>query len=155
MNRTERYVKRFYTAIGIVSPSQLNIKEIAAILCLDVRYWEYSSEVARYKNRYKMFINEKQNEMKQWQDFGHEMYHYCHDHVSYDLLHESYSAYGESKADYFAYHFCVPTFMLLQFKEVSIDVIANKFNVEYDFALRRFEMHNNKLMDRRVKHAVR
>lgn len=146
MNRTEIYIKRLYTSLGINEISQLTIKNISKLLLLDVIYWPFSSEIARYKDNYKVFINEKQCIRKQWQDFGHEMYHYCYDYVSYDVLHESFYLYGESKADYFAYHFCVPTFMLQSLKEVSIDVIANKFNVEYDFAARRFEMYQAKLL---------
>ena|SRR5690625_1346403 len=146
MNRTETYIEKLFQNIDIYHPHQLCKDFIAQQLNLSIIYWPFTSEITLYKGIYKVFINQKQSLQQQWQDFGHEMYHYCHDHVSYDLLHESYSAYGESKADYFAYHFCVPTFMLLNLKEVSVDVIANKFNVEYDFALRRFEMYQNKML---------
>jgi len=146
MNRTELYVKRLYKNINIYHPYQIMIDTISKRLNLSVIYWTFSSEITFYSGIYKIFIKENQSRQQQWQDFGHEMYHYCHDHVVYDRLHECYAEYGESKADYFAYHFCVPTFMLFNLKEVSVNVIANKFNVEYDFALRRFEMYQNKML---------
>src|SRR5690625_6559322 len=85
---------------------------------------DWSSDVC--SSDLKVFINENQSNQQQWQDFGHEMYHYCHDYVVYDRLHETYAEYGESKADYFAYHFCVPTFMLMDLKEVNIYVIRSE-----------------------------
>ena len=126
------------------------IDTVSKKLNLSVTFWGFTSEIAFYKGVYKVFINENQSNQQQWQDFGHEMYHYCHDYVVYDRLHETYAEYGESKADYFAYHFCVPTFMLMDLKEVNIYVIANRFNVEYDFALRRLEMYQNKILEKGV-----
>jgi len=146
MNRTELYIESLYRRINIYHPHQLTINGIIQRLNLSVIYWKFASEITFYNSIYKVFINENLSVQQQWQDFGHEMYHYCHDHVVYDRLHECYAEYGESKADYFAYHFCVPTFMLMKLKEVSVNVIANKFNVEYDFALRRFEMYQNKML---------
>lgn len=146
MNRTEIYIKDFYLSLGINNASQLNINYVSKMLGLDVVFWTYTSEVARFGERYKMFINKTLSMQQRWQDFGHEMYHYFNDHTSYNTLHSIYYFYGECKADYFAYHFCVPTFMLLQLKEVSVDVITRLFNVEYDFALRRFEMYQNKML---------
>lgn len=150
MNRTELYIESLYRRINIYRPYQLTINGIIQHLNLSVIYWKFASEITFYDNTYKVFINESLSAQQQWQDFGHEMYHYCHDHFVYDRLHESYADYGESKADYFAYHFCVPTFMLMQLEEVSVYVIANKFNVEYDFALRRLEMYQNKILEKGV-----
>ena len=76
------------------------------------------------------------------------MYHYFYDETNYDLLHENYAEYGESKADYFAYHFCVPTFMLYNLKGVDVYDVMELFNVEFDFALRRLEMYKNKMLER-------
>lgn len=150
MNRTEIYVEKLYKNIDIYYPHQLCKDFISQQFRLSIVYWPYTSEITLYKGIYKMFINQRQSLRQQWQDFGHEMYHFCHDHVVYDRLHESYAEYGESKADYFAYHFCVPTFMLMDLNEVNIYVIANRFNVEYDFAIRRFEMYQSKILSKGV-----
>jgi hypothetical protein len=45
--------------------------------------------------------------------------------------------------------------MLDDLKEVSIDVITEKFNVDCDFAARRLEMYENKIYERKEKYALR
>src|SRR5690625_3357272 len=150
MNRTELYVKRLYKNINIYHPYQIMIDTISKRLNLTVIYWTFSSEITVYSGIYKIFIKENQSKQQQWQDFVHEMYHYYHDHDVYDRLHESYAQHGEAKAYYFAYHFCIPTFMLNDFKEITINVIANYLNVEYEFAIRRFEMYQSKILSKRV-----
>src|SRR5690625_198744 len=132
MNRTELYVKRLYKNINIYHPYQIMIDTISKRLNLSVIYWTFSSEITFYSGIYKIFIKENQSRQQQWQDFGHEMYHYCHDHVVYDRLHECYAEYGESKADYFAYHFCVPTFMLFRSEERRVgEECSYKLKVYY------------------------
>lgn len=148
MNRTELYVKKLYKNMKIYHPYQLMIDTVSERLNLSVVYWEFSSELTLYKGIYKVFINKNQTEQQQWQDFGHEMYHYCYDHVVYDRLHECYAEYGESKADYFAYHFCVPTFMLQEIEGVDVYDVVRLFNVEFNFAYRRLEMYHNKIIER-------
>lgn len=144
MNRTESYVKHFYHSINILYPYQLKISKISNKLKVPVIYWPYSSEVILYKDIYKIFINENLNKQQRWQDFGHEIGHHLHE-GSQTNMSNLFLNYQECQAEYFSYHFCVPTFMLMQLKEVSVDVIMNLFNVEYDFALRRFEMYQNKI----------
>ena len=150
MNRTELYVKRFYQSINIFHPHQLTICKISSKLNLSIVYWPHSSEIALYNSTYKMFINEKLNNQQRWQEFGHEIGHHLHE-GSQTNMDNLFLNYQESQAEYFSYHFCVPTFMLANLKEVSVDVITNLFNVEYDFAIRRLEMYQSKLLSRRNK----
>jgi len=146
MNHIEQYIQQFYKSIKINDPLLLTVELIVDYLDLEVMYWPHSSSIATYNNQYIIFLNDRLSMQQQWQDFGHEMYHYFYDETNYNYLKETYATYGESKADYFAYHFCVPTFMLMQLKEVSVDVITRLFNVEFDFALRRFEMYKSKVL---------
>ena len=53
-----------------------------------------------------------QKSERRWQDVGHKMKHYCFDRGSQIYLKDSFIGYKEIKADYFSYHFCIPTFML-------------------------------------------
>lgn len=149
MNATEIFVKRFYHSINVIDPLQISMELIVDFLGIRLMYWNYTSVLASYQDRYVVFINESISKQQQWQEFGHEMYHYFYDDTKYDLLNESYAEYGETKADYFAYHFCVPTFMLDNFKEVSVYDVTELFNVEYDFAFRRLEMYKHRLINRR------
>ena len=52
----------------------------------------------------------------------------------------------EWQAKQFAYHFCVPTFMLDDLEEVTVYEIMNQFNVDEEFAVRRLEMYQNKIL---------
>src|SRR5690606_18648997 len=153
MNATEKFVMRFYHAIDIHDPFLLSKEMIVDHLGIKLIYWKNTSSIAKYQGIYYLFLNEMLTEQRQWQEFGHEMYHYFYDDTKYDLLNESYAEYGETKADYFAYHFCVPSFMLHQFKEVSVYDVMELFNVEYDFALRRLKMYEHKVLSRRNNYA--
>src|SRR5699024_6171589 len=143
---TANFIKGFYGSIGINDPDELSIDCIVNNLCLKLFYWPHSSAIATQNNRYVVFINDSINEQQQWQEFGHEVYHYFYDETNYNILNESYATYGESKADYFAYHFCVPTFMLQRLKGVDVYDVMYLFNVEFDFALRRLEMYKSRCL---------
>lgn len=153
MNNTERFVKRFYKSIGITDSHQLTIENISQKLRIKIIYWNYTSEIINYRNAYKLFLNENLNEQQQWVDFGHELGHYFCDNEDQSCLPKQYVNYQEYKADYFAYHFCVPTFMLLKIKGVDVYDVMNLFNVEFDFALRRLEMYKNKILERKMTYA--
>ncbi|HLR80429.1 MAG TPA: ImmA/IrrE family metallo-endopeptidase, partial [Bacillota bacterium] len=74
---------------------------------------------------------------KQWQDFGHELGHVlCHAGHQLKMNH-MFLKYQEWKANNFMYHFCVPTFMLYQLKEVNVHNVMDLFNVEHEFACKR------------------
>lgn len=148
MNNTERFVEKVYNYMGINDTSEISFDKISHSLNFKILYWPYSSELVCYNGKFKVFINELLTLQQQWQDFGHEMHHYFFDEISYDKLNESYGLYGETKADYFAYHFCVPTFMLMKLKGVSVYEVMSIFNVEYEFAMRRLDMHRSKLFER-------
>src|SRR5690606_41829636 len=107
MNNTELFIMQFYESISVICPYELSIMHIAEKLNMEVCFWNFGSAIAQFNGIHKMFINKRLSEQQQWQEFGHEMYHYFYDETNYDLLHENYAEYGESKADYFAYHFCV------------------------------------------------
>lgn len=150
MNNTEKYIHHLYRSINVTSYEQLSIDRVSVFLDIDIIYWEYSSTIANHKNNYKVFINEKLDHRQQWQDFGHEMAHFCWHGGSSRYLLQMYLDYQEHKADYFSYHFCVPTFMLQEIDGVTVQAIMNLFNVEFDFALRRLEMYKNKILTKGV-----
>ena len=120
MNYTEVFIKRFYHSVHIRDPFGLTIDNVTEKINLCVHFWEFGSAITEYNGKRKMFINENLNVRQQWQEFGHEMSHYFRDRGNRLVLKESFVDYCESKADYFAYHFCVPTFMLQNLNEVSV-----------------------------------
>lgn len=146
MNNTERYVYHFYNDVGINIHDQLSMEHLAQTFDINIVLWEFTSELTFYKGKYKIFINDTLKRQEQWQDFGHEMAHFCWHSGSQKHLMQTYLDYQESKADYFALHFCIPTFMLRKMKGVTVYDVMDLFNVEFDFAIRRLEMYKNKLM---------
>lgn len=138
----------FYRNIEIFKPEQLSLDYISATIDIPVMYWEYSSEVIKWQGRTKMFLNQSLNGQQRWQEFGHEMKHVFYDVGRQEFLPNTYVYFQECKADHFAYHFCIPTFMLLELRQFTVYNIMNLFNVEYDFAIKRIEMYQNKMISK-------
>lgn len=88
---------------------------------------------------------------QQWQKFGHEVCHYLI-HCGQQLnMYYLFRDLQENQANYFAYHFCIPTFMLEDLKEVTVYEVMNLFNVEYEFAFKRLEMYERKIIHERSR----
>lgn len=146
MNVTENFVIKFYHSIGITEPYQLSIDVISKKLRISIVYWNYTSEINKRKGKYRMFLNKNLSKCGQWVDFGHELGHYFHDEEHQSCLPQQYIDYQEFKANYFSYHFCVPTFMLQNLRGVTVYDVMHLFNVEFDFAYRRLEMYKHKVI---------
>nr|WP_289038197.1 ImmA/IrrE family metallo-endopeptidase [uncultured Allobacillus sp.] len=137
----EDYIHNLYKHLSITEPQHLTIESIAQKLGLTV---DYGSVAFRFGD---FIILQETNEQQEWQQFGHEVCHYLRHHGSQLTMAKTFMQLQEYQADYFAYHFCVPTFMLDQIDNLSIHDIINLFNVEYDFAQRRFDIYENKLIN--------
>lgn len=150
MNRTELFIMMFYQSINKDDPPLLSIERIADNLNIGLMYWPHPSTIACKNDKYNVYINEFINSQQQWQEFGHEMCHYFNDRINRKSVNGSFVNYCEAKADYFAYHFCVPTFMLKNIKGVDVYDVMRLFNVEFDFSLRRLEMYYSKVLSKGV-----
>src|SRR5690625_3971214 len=137
MNRTEKSIMKFYQSINVNEPLLLSIEIVIEHLNMKLIYWQFSSAISCRNNMYNVFINDNLTMQQQWQEFGHEMSHYFNDRINRRVVNNIFVDYCEVKADYFAYHFCVPTFMLQKIKGVDVYDVMSLFNVEFDFALRR------------------
>ncbi|MUK89114.1 ImmA/IrrE family metallo-endopeptidase [Ornithinibacillus sp. L9] len=143
-NRTEDYIQQFLHSIYITEPHQLTIRYITKIIKLPVRFWEFTSEVVYSKGKYIMFLEETAPLQKQWQDFGHELCHVLWHVGRQEYLPNDFLKPQEWQANHFAYHFCVPTFMLEQIRNPNVNEIMYLFNVDRQFATRRLEMYQSK-----------
>lgn len=139
----EDYIREFYQSIEITKPEQLNCADIAQKTGVSLRFSKFS---LRYKN---YIIIKRSTKQKEWQDFGHEFGHYLWHEGNHLNMVPMFRDYQEWKADLFAYHFCVPTFML-QDVDKSVENVMDTFSVEYKFAHRRLKMYHNKLLTRKV-----
>jgi Zn-dependent peptidase ImmA (M78 family) len=80
----------------------------------------------------------------QWQEFGHELCHLLRHAGNQHTLPSFFLRMREWQANSFALHFCIPTFLLEELdltddKQSAIEIIAQTFGVEYDFAEERLE----------------
>lgn len=134
----EDYIREFYQSIEITEPEQLDCADIAQKAGVKLYLSNFSF---RYNN---FIVIKRSTKQQEWQTFGHEIGHYLWHAGNQLKMLPMFRDYQEWKANLFAYHFCVPTFMLEDLKEVTANVIMDKFNVESGFALRRLEMYFQK-----------
>ena len=136
----EDYIYNLYTSIGITNPKQLDPKIIAPLLGINLIYLPCDST----NTGNVIFLDSRLPKEEQWQEFGHEL---CHSTLHSGNQTKSiplFREYQEWKANSFALHFCIPTFMLNKItlpldKEMAIIKIQLLFNVDYDFASRRLD----------------
>lgn len=138
----EEYIIRLYRSIGINSPTQLDQFVIAASLGVEI---SYRQSVFRFGNE---VILRNNSSRQQWMDFGHELGHVLLHSGSQLNMYPLYREYQEWRADLFALHFCIPTFMLEKMKlphtrSETIGLIAHEFNVSHKFAETRLDKWMN------------
>ncbi|WP_200416616.1 ImmA/IrrE family metallo-endopeptidase [Virgibacillus salexigens] len=145
-SRTEDYIRRLLTEVGIHTPHELKIKTLSNALGISVYFWEFSSESVCKGGRNLIFLNKAKNKQTQWQEFTHEIAHNLWHAGRQEHMPHLFVELQEWQAKYFSYHLCIPTFMLQQIGMVSPYQMMELFNVEYDFACHRLEMYENKLL---------
>lgn len=143
-NIMEGYVKKMYNSIGIYWPHQLDMESIAARLGTTLVYLPYGSMTVGNA----ILIDDRLTDAQQWQDFGHELCHVEWHDGNQRVLPSSYLEYQEWKASNFAYHACVPTFMLERLdlptnERQAAWLIQETFHVEHEFAEIRLQQYVN------------
>jgi hypothetical protein len=148
MSLIEEKVFSIYRLLNISEPSQLYhdalIETLSDILQINIYYFDESSEANNLGGTYSIFLNKNQTKQEIWQDFAHELAHILN-HEGYQFsMNDPFRKYQEWQAEQFAFHFCIPTFMLnhLELPRLrceAVGLIATLFNVEHTFADLRLE----------------
>ena len=146
----EDVVFNLYKSLNIKHPNELNLRLITKRLKMKMFYYDDSTAILYKYGRFHVFINENIPIFEQWPEFSHELGHSIVNYGDQWYMPFPYRRLQEWQANNFAYHFCVPTFMLRELKETSIQSISETFNVDYAFASKRLEMYQNKFMYERV-----
>lgn len=141
-NLLEDYIQKFYEKLNIHHPHQLNIESISKKLELVVYYIPHKSMCIAGN----MFIDIHKSPQEQWQSFGHELCHALWHSGNQSLIHKLFRDYQEIKANNFALHVCIPTFMLQRLDlpnddQLAINLIMKTFNVGNKFAEKRLRQH--------------
>jgi len=143
-NLMEEYVEKMYDSIDVYWPHQLDMDLIASRMGTTLVFLPYGSMTVGNA----ILIDDRLSDCEQWQDFGHELCHIEWHDGNQRILPSSYLEYQEWKASNFAFHACVPTFMLDRLKLPSSDakaiwLIQEMFGVERDFAQKRLHQYIN------------
>lgn len=140
MNYLEDKIQKLYmTILHIERPDQLNIDYIASQLGIEVCYWEEASQALILHNTAYIFLKKSMNV---WEDFCHELAHVLYHAGDQMLLHKLFVDYQEMRANSFALHAAVPSYLLLQMDLPSnyfaaVRVIQDTFNISLHFACTR------------------
>ncbi|MRG86967.1 ImmA/IrrE family metallo-endopeptidase [Salinibacillus xinjiangensis] len=110
------------------------MEEIARKLNINIYYGDSSF---RFGNN---IVLKKSSKQKEWQDFGHELCHVLWHEGNQLNMPLPFRDLQEWQSINFAHHFCAPTFMLLELKDVNVYNIMETFNVDYCFAKKRMGM---------------
>ncbi|PAE17249.1 hypothetical protein CHH91_04375 [Virgibacillus sp. 7505] len=147
----EDFVEEVYQQINITEASHISKELIAGRLGIWLHYWDGKSKyINREDGMISILIDERLDSTAQWHVFGHELCHVLRHSGNQVLMPDSFKELQETQANIFAYHFCVPTFMLRKMLlpdqcHYAALIISDKFNVSYQFAAERYEMYMRKI----------
>lgn len=153
----EEDIQKLYTNLSIIIAEEINMYSIAEAFDIWIHYRNQSSEMQCINGLYSIILNENLSFAGMWQDFGHELGHVVKHVGKQHALSRTFRDLQESQANNFMYHFCVPTFMLLNYKindflnvKAGIPFIAETFNVTLVFAERRLIMFKNQILQSKM-----
>lgn len=141
-NLLEEYIVKMYQSIGIYHPHQLDMEDIASRLGITLIYMPVSS----FNVEKTIILDVRKKDTEIWQEFGHELCHALMHIGNQNIMPLPFRLYQEWKADSFAQHACVPTFMLDRMnltgeERKALWKIQEKFHVEREFAEKRLQQY--------------
>ncbi|GAB4074758.1 hypothetical protein GCM10028778_22610 [Barrientosiimonas marina] len=122
----------------ITTPQQMSIKRIANSLGINIHYGCVNFIIDND------IVIRETTKQREWQLFGHELGHYLRHAGNQYVMCYLFRDLQEYQADHFAYHFCVPTFMLDNVQPLTVHDVVNLFCVEYQFARQRLDMYQQR-----------
>ncbi|MDA1477525.1 ImmA/IrrE family metallo-endopeptidase [Bacillus changyiensis] len=146
----EDWIENLYKKINITQPEQISLDRIAEALNIKVVLKSAPSFSFKYNEMYTISLDDRKNNHEQWDDFSHELCHLFRHEGDEKTMPRFWTDYLEYQANYFSYHFCIPTFMLRKMKIPhnlynAAHVIAKTFKVSEPFAKIRLDMYFNKV----------
>lgn len=148
MNYLEDYISNFYKSMDIHSPEQLNSNHIAHKKYISLYYWDDQSQAIMIHNKPFIFLEANMLQNFIWQTFCHELCHILLHSGDQMALPASFVEYQEWKANNFALHAAIPTFMLHELNLPAdyfeaVRLIQETFHVSLSFACKRLDHYIN------------
>lgn len=145
-NNLEEYVLKLLNRIDIYHPYQLNIENIYQRIGFSIHYIPFDAMFVDGN----LFLDNRKSSAEQWQDFGHEVAHALLHAGDQAVLPLSMREYQEWKAENFAEHLCIPSFMLEgmklpNHKREAVWMLQEEFGVTQEFAEKRLEQYMRNL----------
>ncbi|MBG9816726.1 ImmA/IrrE family metallo-endopeptidase [Bacillus safensis] len=145
LTHLEEEIKRLYAKLQISGPAYRDMQRIASEFHVWVHYEDTGSMMIKHQGLYSIILNRSLSSEEQWQDFAHELCHVLKHAGNHFKMHKLFRELQEFQAKQFMYHFCVPTFMLMQMKlpslrQQAILHIAQTFHVTWAFAEKRLAL---------------
>lgn len=148
MNHLEDYISNLYQTIGIRIPEELVCENLSSKLNIGLYYWDEKSQAATIHNKPFIFLNLHMLPNFRWQIFCHELCHILFHAGDQMQLPSSFVEYQERKANNFALHAAVPTFMLKEMELpddyfAAVRVLQDTFSISLTFACKRLDHYIN------------
>lgn len=146
--------------MGIQRPDQVDIDDVAFKLDIWIHEWKFKSRARSFKGMHSILLDSRISDQEKWQDFGHELCHILNHEGNQIHMPPAFLEFQEVKANNFAMHFCVPTFMILDaglpctWNEATLFVMET-FNVTESFARKRLLHFNNQVIGFEYYEALR
>lgn len=145
----EKFIEGIYNKINMNKPKMLQhdrIKlDISNHLKIHKYYYVMSSEINNLSGRWHIFLNENDSKEQNWQNFGKLLGYYFYNEINPKRLSIDREIDFDNQFSNFAYHFCIPTFLLEQIPLDNVEspekLISIIFNVQEDFAYERLLLH--------------
>lgn len=156
----EQKIKELYHSFNIYRPDQIDMQDIADKMGIWLHALPIRSKAISRYGLQSIIIDCRKTEPEQWEEFGHEVSHLKYHAGNQLFIREDLIEYQETKANNFARHFCVPTFMLLDsglpftWAEAMLFVMET-FNVTDRFAKKRLDHFNNQVIGFEYYEALR
>ncbi|MGE6631046.1 ImmA/IrrE family metallo-endopeptidase [Bacillus sp. NPDC077027] len=145
LTHLEEDIKRLYTRLQLDGPAYMNMHKIATELNIWIHYEETGSMMIKHQGVYSIVLNRYASSEEQWEDFAHELCHVLKHTGNHFEMNKQFRDLQEFQAKQFMYHFCVPTYQLLQMKlpylrQQAVQNIAQRFHVTLAFAEKRLTL---------------
>ncbi|MCD9020495.1 ImmA/IrrE family metallo-endopeptidase [Cohnella silvisoli] len=140
----EQWIEQTWIKSGIVTPSHLNVDEVAMRLDVWVHYMKDTSRALEYMGMRSILIDKRQDRDAQWEDFLHELCHVLRHAGNQTTMPRLFCEGQEAEANRFVLYAAIPFFMLRHLKlpermDEAAACVSLHFGVTYELARKRLE----------------
>lgn len=151
----EEYVEQLYMQMGFSAPGDMSIERVSQQLGIAVIHSSFTSRAMFYGGKPMINLNRTLSPSEELETFSHELFHILKETGNQVNTPVMLREMRESKANNFALHFCIPTFMLAGInwpERNSNNYIAELFHVTVPFAEKRLMLYECRLFQGELDH---